>query len=180
MRCFVFACTLLATLTFGSQALAIMRPISTEELALRSDLVVEGTTGAVRSYWNAAHTRIFSSVDIAIAEVVRGESAAQTVTVQYLGGQVGELVLQVEDMEPFAGGERVVLFLTRNDGSVSPFADRTSAPGGYSLVGSSQGRFVVGADKVARKGGFTVAGESTEVDLEIPLEDLKEKIRRAR
>jgi len=158
---------------WAGEAVALMIPLSTEELALSSDVVVEGIAGPVRSSWSPDHRRILSAVDVEVTEVVRGALVPRSVTVEYEGGRVGDLVMRVEDMEPIAGGEHMVLFLKR--GSVSG-----GESAHWSLVGYSQGQYVVGADGVARKGGFSVLGESAKVDLEIALDDLKAKVRRAR
>lgn len=152
---------------------AIMIGLSTEALTREADLVVEGAVGAVRSFWNEEHTKILSRAEVAVVEVVRGESVATTVVVEYEGGEVGRLGMRVSDVEPFAAGERVLLFLQRLPPPVSGSA-------AHRLVGLAQGKYVIGADRVARKGGFSVAAGAGDVDGALDLDSLKAKIRGVR
>jgi hypothetical protein len=167
------AITLLLTLALAPPADAVMIGMSTEALTREADVVVEGSVGAVRSFWNAEHTKILSRAEVAVGEVVRGTSAGSTVVVEYEGGEVGGLGMRVSDVEPFAAGERVLLFLKR----LPQPAPGTEAHG---LVGLAQGKYVIGRDRVARKGGFSVAAGAGDVDGALDLDALKAKIRGVR
>ena len=67
-------------------------------------------------------------------------------------------------------GEKVLLFLkagkSKKDGAA------------YNLVGKNQGKYVVTADGIARKNGFSIEGEKEMIDNNIPVDALIEKIRR--
>lgn len=166
----VFAIFALVPVSYIAQAAMI--GLSTEELTTESDLVVEGTVDQVNSYWSDDGKRILSSATVAVDETVRGQANQNTVTVEYEGGEVGEIGMKVSDMEPFARGERVLLFLKFH---------RSSKAGDISrLVGMSQGKYAIGEDGVARKRGFSVVSGGDVVDNDIRLDTLKEKIRAVR
>jgi hypothetical protein len=70
-----------------------------------------------------------------VQQVHKGR-AGNTVTLQFLGGTIGDTTLEVAEMPHFKNGERVVLFVAGNGTAVSP------------ILGFFHGRFSVrnGAD----------------------------------
>jgi hypothetical protein len=100
-----------------------------------SELVVQGTVQAVRSVWNAKHTRILTEVDVSIAQQWKGQAPATVRVVQW-GGTVGDVKMTVAGAPQWRAGEELVLFLER------------AGELGYRVAGFSQGRFVVEHDEI--------------------------------
>ncbi len=89
-----------------------LRRASIAELTSTNETVIVGTVVDARSYWNADHTFIFTDVQIASTNVVKGKSP-QELTVTLMGGTVGEtttLIVAGPVLEP---GKSYVLFLNR-------------------------------------------------------------------
>jgi hypothetical protein len=154
---------------FTSQAGAFMTGLSTEELTRSSDAVIVGGVEDVESHWNQDGTSIFTTASVVVEEVVRGVVIQQIVTVEYEGGEIGEIGLKVSDVAPLTRGERVLLFLQsgkgKRDGSV------------YHIVGKAQGKYLIGEDGIARKRGFALGSRKDVVENEMSLGRLIEKIR---
>jgi hypothetical protein len=146
-----------------------MTGLSTEELTRSSDAVVVGGVEDVESHWTQDGTSIFTTALVGVEEVVRGVVIQQMVTVEYEGGEIGEIGLKVSDVAPLERGERVLLFLksgkSKRDGSV------------YNIVGKAQGKYLIGKDEIARKRGFALNSRKEMVESETPLRRLIEKIR---
>lgn len=165
----------LALLLLGQapSAVAVMRALSTDELTRSSDAVVEGDVQQVASFWSDDGRAIMSRAELLVVEVVRGVAVQNTLTVEYEGGEIGDVGMGVSDMASFSAGQRVVVFLQKK---------RASRRGGeYELVGRAQGLYKVGADRVARKSGFSLLpGTGGVVDNDLDVDLLKRKIRGAR
>jgi hypothetical protein len=146
-----------------------MTGLSTEELTRSSEAVVVGGVEDVESHWTQDGTSIFTTVSVDVEEVVRGVVIQQRVTVEYEGGEIGEIGLKVSDVAPLERGERVLLFLksgkSKRYGSV------------YNIVGKAQGKYLIGEDGIARKRGFALSSRKEAVESETPLRRLIEKIR---
>ncbi len=146
-----------------------MTGLSTEELTRSSEAVVVGGVEDVESHWNQDGTSIFTTASVVVEEVVRGSVIQQMVTVEYEGGEIGEIGLKVSDVAPLERGEKVLLFLksgkSKIDGSV------------YHIVGKAQGKYLIGEDGIARKRGFALGNRKDVVESETPLGRLIEKIR---
>lgn len=151
---------------------AVMEGFSIEELAGRSDLVVLGDVESVTSGWSEDGKTIFTTAIVVVAEVIKGQSVRRRIGVEYPGGEVGEIGLRVSDEPGMAKGEKVLLFLKRVIG--------TSEIDKHAFVGKGQGKYSIGPDGIARKKGFSLAGDTKPIDAEIPIDTLIDKIRRAR
>ena len=93
------------------QASAIVA-MDLEELTRSSTRVVVAEVLAVRSRWNRERTRIFSEIDVRLAEVWKGKGKpGSRLTVVQPGGAVGDIEMRVHGLTAFSEGERTVLFL---------------------------------------------------------------------
>ena len=107
---------------------SLVEALDLRELTALSNRVVIGEVLSVRSQWDKDHKRIFSTMEIQVAEVWKGTPpSGGRITVQQLGGSVGDIEMKVHGLSRFEAGERAVLFLAGGD--------RAS-----SLVGLGQGR----------------------------------------
>ena len=151
---------------------AVMKGLTTEDLTKSSDLVVAGDVESATAKWSDDGKTIFTTAIVVVREVIKGRSVSHKIEVEYPGGEVGDIGLRVSDEGGLEQGEKVLLFLKHG-----------IRPGGthkYNLVGKGQGKYSIGQDGVARKKGFSLAGDTKQIDTEIPLEALIEKIRRVK
>jgi hypothetical protein len=99
-------------------------------LCAEADLVFVGTVSGVRSQWaDDRQQAIETFVEFADLDWLRGGDA-ETLTMRFGGGQVGEVREHVVGLPVFSAGDRVVIF-ARTERSVSP------------IVGFNQGYFRV-------------------------------------
>ena len=96
-----------------------------------ADWLVVGTVREIESQWNADHSQIYTLVNVAVEEWVKGELRGKEIVINKPGGTVGEITQQVEDVPSFRVGEMILVFLKLHDG------------GTIGVVGGWQGKFVV-------------------------------------
>lgn len=132
-------CTLIA-LALVSPALAttVIAP-RFETLVDYSDLIFTGQVLSQKSEWrnNDGQKSIVTLITFGVQQVHKGR-AASTITLQFLGGSVGDVTLDVAEMPRFKNGERVILFVAHNGTTASP------------LVGFFHGKFSLRKDASGR------------------------------
>jgi hypothetical protein len=163
--CIVMLCCL------SSSSFAIMKGLSTEELTKASDLVIVGEVINVEAQWSKDEKTIFTSVYIVINNIIKGAPKQAMITVEYEGGEIGDIGLQVSDQSSLMKGEKIILFLKSGKSKKDGFV--------YNIVGKNQGKYLIGEDGVARKGGFSVIGQKDNIDNNISVDELIEKIKKA-
>jgi len=157
---------------FPSQALALMVGLSTEELTRASQTVIMGEVEDVESQWSEDGSTIVTRATVVVSEAIKGKARDSRVTVEYKGGEVGEVGMRVSDTPSLKKGENVILFLK---------PDKETRTGLIrSIVGRAQGKYSIGNDGVARKTGFTVMERKDAIDNDIPVNELVDKIRAVR
>ncbi|HUV86579.1 MAG TPA: hypothetical protein VMX79_05645 [bacterium] len=117
--------------TCVATASAAMLPITTAELAGHATLVVAGTVQDVTSYPPDAAGIIYSEAEVRVSDVVVGATAAEYVTVRYIGGEYAGLALVIMEEPTFEVGEDVVVFLAPAEG------------GGFKCPDGAQGKMSV-------------------------------------
>ncbi|MHC4945043.1 MAG: hypothetical protein ACYTG7_18665 [Planctomycetota bacterium] len=144
MSCFYFCVV--------SSLPAVMIPVSTEQLTLDADLVVLGEVIETECFWNRDQSLIFTRTEIYVHEYAKGgqDNAPFMITVEYVGGLVGNVGLRVSDAPVMETGETVVLFLKAVE------SQRDLGGTVHQVVAGAQGVYKVDQDHIARKGGFTV------------------------
>jgi hypothetical protein len=92
-----------------------------EMLVDRAEMIFTGQVASQRSEWRETNGRkcIVTLVTFAVQQVHKGRAEA-SVTLQFLGGTIGDVTLDVAEMPSFKEGERVVLFVASNGRAVSP------------------------------------------------------------
>ncbi len=109
--------------------------VSPKQMGEECALVVRGKVAGVRSFWNGAHTKIFTETVIQVDETYKG-GAVGTARVLQLGGVVDHVRVNVHGALIWHPGEEVLVFLDRMDG------------GDYRVAGFSQGKFNIERDPV--------------------------------
>ena len=89
---------------FPSRAYSIMVGLSTEELTKGSEFIVVGKVESVESMWSKDGKTIISRAHIIINEVIKGEQSKERITVEYPGGEIGDIGLKVSDVRPLIKG----------------------------------------------------------------------------
>jgi hypothetical protein len=176
-----FLCMLAAS---SSEAFAVMIGLSTEELTNSSDLIVIGNVKSVESTWSEDGKIIISRAKIIVNTVINGKWEKEIINVEYIGGEVGDIGLQVSDVKPLKQGENLLLFLKIKNGQkqklergVAPLSNEEIY---HSIVGNAQGQYTITPQGIAKKDGFTLMPGSELIDNDIPLGVLIDKIRRAK
>ncbi len=138
---------------------------SPRELAGEATLVVRGQVKSQRSFWNAAHTRILTEIEIEVRQSFKG-SPASRIRVLQAGGVADGVRMTVHGVPSWRPGEDVLLYLEPSLG------DR------FRVAGLSQGKF--GLQRDPRSGelfatrpflGTTVSGSSDSA-IRLPLRSL--------
>ena len=108
---------------------------SLDALITRAPLVVVSTVTDRRAEWEhyGASRLIITKVTLEVEQTLKG-SSPRTLTIDVMGGTIGDETQRVSHTPEFRVGDRDVLFLNNAPRSVSP------------LVGSDQGRFRVMTD----------------------------------
>jgi hypothetical protein len=167
----LFVASLFALGTFAPSARATVVPLSTAELTERSPLVVVGRVLRTHAQWTPDHASIVTLASVVVDDVVKGQWGRRRIFVEHEGGTVDDMTLQVTDTPSLAVGERVVLFL-------EPAREERGQTIQH-VVGAVQGKYGVDEHGVARKSDLDAVGDLSVADLELPLEQLTSKVRKA-
>ncbi len=163
----MFRRLLLATLVCTLAATGVARstsviPPTFDQLVAEAQTIFVGEVISQRSVMDTSSQgrTIHTIVTFRVEDVWKGTVGAMT-QLQFLGGTVGDLTLQVAGMPNFVNGQRSVLFVAGTAKSISP------------LVGLSYGRFRVergtadGIDRVRTNDGRAL-GTLTEIGAQRP------------
>jgi hypothetical protein len=83
-----------------------------DQLTTLADRVIVGEVLSVKSTWDSGHKRIFTNIEVQVAETWKGATAAGgKILIQQPGGQVGDIESRVYGLAEFHTGQRAVLFL---------------------------------------------------------------------
>ncbi len=82
-----------------------------------STLVVKAKVLSTESKWDQSHTKIFTYTTISILELLKGENAPIELTIEQLGGTVGDESLVIDTNPQFKVGEEAILFLVYHNNS---------------------------------------------------------------
>jgi hypothetical protein len=122
-----------------------------ETLVDRAELIFTGQVLSQRAEWrnHNGERSIVTLVTFGLQQVHKGQ-APPTVTLQFLGGALGNVRLEVADIPKFKVGERVMLFVEGNGSAISP------------VIGFFHGRFTLrknaaGTDEVLMHNGDSLA-----------------------
>jgi hypothetical protein len=145
-HCFCFA--LLFVFIFSNALATMVIAPSFDRMVERADLIFTGQVTSQHSEWRntGGQKSIVTLVSFRVQAVHKG-SADSVVTLQFLGGTIGDTTLDVSEMPKFKQGERVVLFVEKNGASASP------------LIGFYHGKFSLKKDASGREAVLKHNGE---------------------
>lgn len=144
----------------------ITRALSIAELTTRSDVIVLGTVSFIASDWNLNRTAIETRIDLNVEEILKGSVDDGRISFHQLGGVVGEIASSVGEAASFEEGERVAVFLLKNN------RDRLQ------LVGSFQGKFSIERRSEGQMAVHKIPGVRKPID-EFPLDHFKRHVQKA-
>ncbi|MBX3465770.1 MAG: hypothetical protein KF878_02595 [Planctomycetes bacterium] len=107
-------CALVLALAFwptGEARSTTVEALEPEDLVARAEAIVWGDVVAVRADWDERRTRIYTHVEVAPRETLKG-GPAPTVALKLPGGEVDGVVSVVHGVPRFRPGEEVVLHVT--------------------------------------------------------------------
>ena len=160
----------------SSQSSALMIALSTEKLTQGSKMVIRGEVEEVESQWSEDKEIIFTRATVLVNSVFKGLCLEKRIIVEYIGGKVGDMGLGVSDSPRITEGEEVILFLTSErskKGREHGFV--------YNIFGAAQGKYAIGNDGFARKGGFSILKRKNAekgIDNNIPVDELIGRIKK--
>lgn len=119
----------------GAATIDALKPLTTDELASRSDVIVVGKVTERKSEWNSNKSRIYTRVTLAVDQCIKGDASQKTITIKTLGGEVdgvGELYTHTPSFKP---DEKVVVFAQKDK------------QGSLRVTGGEQGKLIVKKDE---------------------------------
>ncbi len=114
----------------GEVCAATLRQFDLAGLSTEAHVIVRGRIEATEARFDEERGRIYSYTTVKVLERLKGDSEAEIITVQQLGGSAEGLTMTVPGSAVLSTGEEVVLFLRTDDRY-------------HYLVGMHQGRFGV-------------------------------------
>jgi hypothetical protein len=129
----IAALSLVATVAFASST----DSLSDEELTYAAGTIVEGIVTDAQSQWNSGHNQIHTTISISVSNLLKGTMPPGGVLVfEQLGGQVGDIAMDVTGLATFAVGEDVIVFVRNGSAPLTP------------LVGWGQGKVTITVDAI--------------------------------
>lgn len=127
-------------LNWGNTAWAQLYKVSIDEKVTNATLIVEAKVIAQNSFWNSAHTLIYTSNTLELYKSFKGQlppgTTTGTIEVLTQGGVVGNDFIEVSDLVKLSIGDKGVFFLYPNTISLlSPVNGRLL----YDIYSSDQG-----------------------------------------
>ena len=123
-------------LCFATANATTVIPPTFEEMTDRAELIFVGKVVSSRAEWRTVGPNrvIFTLIEFEKLEVLKGKPGA-SVTLQFLGGTVGDVTLEIAGVPKFNPGDRELLFVEKNGVQFCP------------LVGVFHGKFGVRKDQ---------------------------------
>lgn len=154
---------------------ALMEGLSIKNLVKESDVIIQGVVENVDAMWSYDNKNIYTSATIHVEQVIRGTRLRKKITVEYLGGEIGDIGMGISDSPQLFEGEEVILFL-------KPEWSHNSRKHGvvYNIFGAAQGKYSISELGIAHKEGFSImSSDKKNIDNEINIDafDLIEKIK---
>lgn len=127
-------------------------PVSDEDLALSSQVIVEGRVVAADGSWDAERSAVFTYVTFDVTRVLKGDVAVGRIVIKQRGGAAADGLTVVFGAPTWEPGTDMLLYLTQNEDGTLRVAHLSL--GSFHVVADAAGRrFVVRA----------AAGEHVEV-----------------
>ena len=135
---------------------ALMIEKSAEELAQDAKVIIQGEVRSVKSY-KGINGVIYTRASVMVSDIIKGKNIKKNITVEYEGGEVGDIGVRVEDEPTLKKGEQVILFLTNS------FWRKNV----YYIVGGVLGKYAICSDDTVRMGSSCDEEDETATNEEV-------------
>ena len=88
--------------------------VQLKDLSKEAEIILAGTVTQQTSNWNEDKSKIYTIATIKVEEYIKGTIPGNTVSVKYLGGEVGEVGEIYSHMPRFITKEEVLVFLQKD------------------------------------------------------------------
>jgi hypothetical protein len=88
--------------------------VELQDLSFGADVIITGKVTQQSSSWNEDNTRIYTKATIEVEEYLKGINNGNSITVTYLGGEVGDVGEMYSHMPRFVDNEEVLVFLKKD------------------------------------------------------------------
>lgn len=149
-------------------AAALMEALSIDALVKASSSIIRGEVVDSQAMWSESGDQIVTRVTIRVQKDFKRQVSEELITVEYLGGEVGEIGMMVSDSPQMFAGEEVIIFLEPSGAST----DRQR----FHVVGSAQGKFTLEEDGMVRTMGFSLTEQDGLMYRELSEADLIQRI----
>ena len=119
-------------------------------------IILTGKVTEQASSWNENRTRIYTKATIQVNEYIKGNNRGGTVTVNYPGGEIGEIGEMYSHMPRFKDNEEVMVFLEKSGNNTD-----------YKVLNGEEGKITLLNNETT--------GEKT-TNSYVPLNSLKQQI----
>ena len=127
-----------------------------KNLTKGADIILTGKVTQQTSSWNKDKTRIYTKATIQVNEYIKGNNTGGTVTVNYPGGEIGEIGEMYSHMPRFKDNEEVLVFLKKSENNTD-----------YKVLNGEEGKITLLNNETT--------GEKT-TNSYVPLNSLKQQI----
>jgi hypothetical protein len=111
--------------------------VDIKDLSKDADLIITGKVSQQISSWNEDKTRIYTIATVQVEDYIKGNVTGNSVSVKYLGGEVGDVGETYSHIPTFVNNEEVLIFLKKNENK-SDYSVLYGEEGKISLVNDSQ------------------------------------------
>ena len=120
--------------------------VGLKELTKSADIIIAGKVTQQTSSWNENHSRIYTLATLMVDDYIKGVGNGNTVTIKYLGGEVGDIGELYSHMPRFEDNEEVLVFL-KKDGNNTDYKVSHGESGKISLkIDASTGELVTNSN----------------------------------
>lgn len=108
-------CGLILVCGMNYTTFAQQMAVGLQDLSVGADVIITGKVTQQFSSWNDDNTRIYTKATIQVDEYLKGINNGSSITVTYLGGEVGDVGEMYSHMPRFQDNEEVLVFLKKDN-----------------------------------------------------------------
>jgi hypothetical protein len=149
-------------------ATALMEALSIDTLVKASSSIIRGEVVDTQAMWSESGDEIVTRVTIRVQKDFKRLVSDKLITVEYLGGEVGDIGMMVSDSPQMFVGEEIIIFLEQPQGVIDQQR--------FHIVGSAQGKYTLEEDGMVRTMGFSLMEQDGLMYRELSETDLIQRI----
>ena len=149
-------------------AAALMEALSISALVKASSSIVRGEVVDTQAMWSESGDEIVTRVTIRVQKDFKRLVSDKLITVEYLGGEVGDIGMMVSDSPQMFVGEEIIIFLKQPEDAIDQQR--------FHIVGSAQGKYTLEEDGMVRTMGFSLMEQDGFMYRELSETDLIQQI----